>query len=93
MGNDRESKLRAGAQRLRGLATPGVFVSYATAVDAVSTKRFSAASKQMQSAGFADVEQKQTALDGTFESLHKLRVSLRQLSGMLTSERRTRSKV
>jgi hypothetical protein len=54
------------------------------AMSAVSTNRFSAATKQMQSAGFADVEQKQTALDGTFESLHKLRESLRQLSGMLT---------
>ena len=63
------------------------------AMDAVSTNRFSAATKQMQSAGFADVEQKQTALDGTFESLRKLRESLRQLSGMLTSGRRTRSKV
>jgi len=63
------------------------------AMGAVSTKRFSAATKRMQSAGFADVEQKQTALDGTFESLRKLRDSLRQLSGMLTSGRRTRSKV
>jgi hypothetical protein len=63
------------------------------AMGAVSTNRFSAATKQMQSAGFADVEQKQTALDGTFESLRKLRESLRQLSGMLTSGRRTRSKV
>ena len=63
------------------------------AMDAVSTNRFSAATKQMQSAGFADVEQKQTALDETFESLRKLRESLRQLSGMLTSGRRTRSKV
>jgi hypothetical protein len=62
------------------------------AMGAVSTKRFSAATKRMQSAGFADVEQKQTALDETFESLRKLRESLRQLSGMLTSGRRTKSK-
>ena len=63
------------------------------AMGAVSTNRFSAATKQMQSAGFADIEQKQTARDGTFESLRKLRESLRQLSGILTSGRRTRSKV
>jgi hypothetical protein len=63
------------------------------AMGTVSTNRFSAATKQMQSAGFADIEQKQTARDGTFESLRKLRESLRQLSGILTSGRRTRSKV
>jgi len=63
------------------------------AMDAVSTERFNAAAKQMQSAGFADVEQKQTALDGTSESWTKLRESIRQLSQMLTSGRRMRSKV
>ena len=63
------------------------------AMDAISTKRFNAAAEQMQSAGFADVEQKQTALDGAVESWSKFRNSVRQLSGMLTSGRRTRSKV
>ena len=63
------------------------------AMDAVSTERFNAAAKQMQSAGFADVEQKQTPLDGTSESWGKLRESIRQLSQMLTSGRRMRSKV
>ncbi|MGO9169240.1 MAG: hypothetical protein ACLP56_20420 [Candidatus Sulfotelmatobacter sp.] len=62
------------------------------AMDAVSTQRFSAAAEQMQSAGFADVEQKQAPVDGAFESWSKLRESVRQLSGMLTSGRRTRSK-
>jgi hypothetical protein len=63
------------------------------AMDAVSTKRFNAAAEQMKSAGFAEVEQKQTAIDGAFESWSKLRNSVRQLSGMLTTGRRTRSKV
>jgi hypothetical protein len=62
-------------------------------MDSVSTKRFNAAAKQMQSAGFADVEPKQTPLDGAFESWGKLRESVRQLSGMLTSGRGSRSKV
>lgn len=63
------------------------------AMDAVSAERFNAAAEQMQSAGFADVEQKQTPLDGALESWGKLRESVRQLSGMLTSGRGSRSKV
>ena len=63
------------------------------AMDAESSKRFNAAAEQMQSAGFADVEQKQIPLDGAFESWRKLRDSVRQLSGMLTSGRRMISKV
>jgi len=63
------------------------------AMDAVSSQRFNAAAEKMQSAGFADGEQKQTPIDGAFESWSKLRESVRQLSGMLTSARRTRSKV
>jgi hypothetical protein len=63
------------------------------AMDAESSKRFNAAAEQMQGAGFADVEQKQIPLDGAFESWRKLRDSVRQLSGMLTSGRRMRSKV
>ena len=62
------------------------------AMGAVSTKRFNAATKQMQSAGFADVEQVQTPLDGAIETWSKLRESIRQLSGMLTSGPRTTSK-
>jgi len=59
------------------------------AMDGVSTQRFSAAAEQMQTAGFADVEQKQTPIDVGFE---RLRESVRQISGMLTSGRGTRSK-
>ncbi len=62
------------------------------AMDSVSTKRFTAAVEQMQGAGFADVEQNQTPIDMAFESWGKLRKSVRQVSDMLTSERRTRSK-
>jgi hypothetical protein len=42
-------------------------------MDAVSTQRFNAAAEQMQSAGFADGVQKQTLVDGAFESWNKLR--------------------
>jgi hypothetical protein len=62
------------------------------AMGAVSTKRFNAATKQMQSAGFADVEQVQTPLNGAIQTWSKLRESIRQLSGMLTSGPRTTSK-
>jgi hypothetical protein len=41
--------------------------------DDVSTKRFSAAAEKMQSAGFADAEQKQTPVDMAVESWIKLR--------------------
>ena len=56
------------------------------AMDPESAKRFNNAAEQMQSAGFADVEPK--TLDGALESWRKLRDSVRQLSGMLTSGRR-----
>jgi hypothetical protein len=62
------------------------------AMDAVSTKRFHAATKQMQNAGFADIEQKRTSLDRAFESWGKLRNSVRQLSGIISSGGRTRPK-
>jgi hypothetical protein len=61
-------------------------------MDAVSTRRFNAAAKQMQVAGFADVEEKQTPIDGALQSWSKLRDSIRQLSEAVTSPRRTRSK-
>jgi hypothetical protein len=62
-------------------------------MDQTSTKRFHAAAKQMQSAGFADAETKPRPVDGVMESWGKLRQSIRQLSEVVTSGRRTRSKV
>ena len=59
------------------------------AMDAVSTKRFKTAVEQMETPDFSDVGQKQTPLEVAFETL---RESVRQLSGILTSERRTRPK-
>ena len=55
------------------------------AMDDVSTKRFNAAVRQMQVAGFSDaVEAKPTPIDGALESWNKLRASIRQLSGRRT---------
>jgi hypothetical protein len=55
------------------------------AMDAASTKRFTAAAEQMQIAGFADVvEQNQTPIDAALESWSKLRESVRRLSGRRT---------
>ena len=55
------------------------------AMDDVSTKRFNAALKKMQMAGFADaVEQKPTLIDTALEGWNKLRDSVRQLSGRRT---------
>jgi hypothetical protein len=62
-------------------------------MDEISSKRFQAAAKQMQSAGFADVERKSTPVDGVMESWSRLRESIRQLSEVVTSGRRSRSKV
>ena len=59
------------------------------AMDAVSSKRFKAATGEMQNTSFSDAVQKQTPIDAAFETL---RESVRQLSVMLTSGRRTRSK-
>jgi hypothetical protein len=54
-------------------------------MDAASTKRFTAAAKQMQIAGFADVvEQNQTPIDAALEGWSKLRESVRQFSGRRT---------
>jgi hypothetical protein len=58
-------------------------------MDAVSGKRFRTAVEQMDTSDFSDVGQRQTPIDAAFETL---RESVRQLSGMLTSGRRTRSK-
>jgi hypothetical protein len=55
------------------------------AMDDVSTKRFNAAVKRMQVAGFSDVvEQKPTLIDTALEGWSKLRASVRQLSGRRT---------
>jgi len=59
------------------------------AMDAVSSKCFKTAVEQMETPDFSDVGQRQTAIDAAFETL---RESVRQLSGMLSSARRTTSK-
>jgi len=63
------------------------------AMDNVSTKRFNAAADKMQSAGFADAEQKQTPVDMAFESWIKLWKRVQKISEILASARRKRSKV
>ena len=59
------------------------------AMDSVSSKRFRTAVEQMETPDFSDVGQRQTAIDAAFETL---RESVRQLSGMLSSARRSTSK-
>lgn len=63
------------------------------AMDKVSTRRFNAAAEKMQSAGFADAEQKQTPVGMAFESWAKLRENVLKISGILTSTRRKRAKI
>jgi|SRR5271165_2137563 len=53
-------------------------------MDDVSTKRFTAAVKQMEKAGFSDVEGKENLGDLAAQTLGKLRDSIRSLSGALT---------
>lgn len=60
-------------------------------MDDISTQRYQAAARQMESAGFADVETKPTPVDGVVESWGRLRESIRQLSEVVTSGRRSRS--
>ncbi|MGB8060555.1 MAG: hypothetical protein WCF26_01505 [Candidatus Sulfotelmatobacter sp.] len=55
-------------------------------MDEVSSKRFKMAAEQMYGAGISDVAQKQTPIEVAFETL---RESVRLLSGMLASGRRT----
>jgi len=62
-------------------------------MDDVSAKRFTAAAEKMQSAGFADEEEKQTSVDRAFESWTKLREGVQKFSGILTSARPKKSKV
>lgn len=61
-------------------------------MDEVSSRRFTAATEKMQSAGFSDVEEKAKSLgDGASQALSKLRDSIRRLSVVISSGRRTRS--
>jgi hypothetical protein len=61
-------------------------------MDRVSSRRFGDAVKQMQSAGFSDVEEKNTSIgDVTSQTLSKLRGSINRLSGVISSGRRTRA--
>ena len=54
-------------------------------MDDVSTKRFNAAVRQMQTAGFSDAVEENSTLVGTaVEGWNKLRDSVRQLSGRRT---------
>ncbi len=56
-------------------------------MDDVSRKRFSAAVKQMEKAGFSDVEVKENPLgDLAAQTFGKLRDSIRSLSGVLASQ-------
>jgi hypothetical protein len=55
-------------------------------MDDVSSKRFKTAAEEMYGAGISEVEQKQTPIEAAFETL---RESVRLLSGMLASGRRT----
>jgi hypothetical protein len=63
------------------------------AMDSASAARFDAAVKQMQSAGFADVVEKQTPMAGAIEGWNKLREGIRQLSDAMASGRRAKPKV
>lgn len=59
------------------------------AMDTVSSKRFETAVEQMDTSDFSDIVRKRRPVDAAFETL---RESVRQLSAMLTSGRRARSK-
>jgi hypothetical protein len=57
-------------------------------MDDVSAQRFEAAAKQMEVAGFSDVEEKEESLgDLAANSLSRLRDSIRRLSGAITAVR------
>ena len=61
-------------------------------MDDVSSRRFAAAAKQMQSAGFSDQEAQENSLgDVASQTLSKLRDSVRHLSVVISSGRRTRA--
>jgi hypothetical protein len=55
-------------------------------MDDVSSERFRAAARQMEKAGFSDVEEKENLLgDLASQTLSKLRDSIRSLSGVIAS--------
>ena len=58
-------------------------------MDEISSQRFKTALEEMSDSDLSDLVQKQTTIDAAFETL---RESVRQLSGMLNSVRRTRSR-
>jgi hypothetical protein len=61
-------------------------------MDGVSSRRFTAAVEQMQSAGFSDLEEKGKSLgDVASQTLSKLRGSIHRLSGVISPSRRTRA--
>jgi hypothetical protein len=58
-------------------------------MDDASTRRFEAAAKQMENAGFSDAEEKEDSLgDLAANSLSKLRDSIRRLSGAIAARPR-----
>jgi hypothetical protein len=80
--------LRTGADGIP-LAQAFRFVN----MDAVSRKRFNAAVRKMQSAGFSDVEDNgNSVVDFASESLSKLRDGIRRVSLSIASGRRTRAR-
>jgi hypothetical protein len=61
-------------------------------MDGVSTRRFTAAIKQMQLAGFSDAEESSKSLtDVASQTLSKLHASIHRLSGVINSGRRTKA--
>ncbi|HSS95772.1 MAG TPA: hypothetical protein VLK33_02010 [Terriglobales bacterium] len=57
-------------------------------MDGVSSRRFTAAIAQMQSAGFGDVEEKTHALTGAASKLH---ATIHRFSRMISSSRRAKT--
>jgi hypothetical protein len=63
------------------------------AMDGVSSERFAAAAKQMESAGFSDVDETEHPLgDLASQSVSKLRDSIRRLSAAIAPGRQTGEK-
>jgi hypothetical protein len=59
-------------------------------MDDVSTKRFTAAAEKMQSAGFADAEEKRASAGISFDGWNKFRENLQKISEKLTPVRQKR---
>jgi len=63
------------------------------AMDDVSAKRFSAAAKQMEAAGFSDVEAEDASIsEQALQTFNKLQDSIRRLAGIITPGRRAGAK-